>query len=564
MTDTRRARATPPASASSRPALAADVTVDAPLRGAAPDASWIIAHDGVPKARVSAPVATVARRFTGAATIDEIATGLGEPWTSGDVERVARQLAGAGLLAREGAREPRRRSPLRFRPPLTVQLSFGDPRSLFAALRPVTRLLLGAPGLVFALAVLLGGIVALILGWGELVGALQRPLPFPMLLGLAAAIVLTTLVHELGHGAALSSFGGAPRRIGAMLFYLAPAFFCDVTDGWRLSRRRQRVAVALAGPAVHLLLAAASLIAARFVSDAQLHAGLVLYALSCLVITLLNLLPFVQLDGYLALMSALDHPHLRRDAMDAAARAVGAVLLGARIDEPVAPQRGDRRGWLVAYGVACRVFPVGLVAFVLYRYSISIAGLGPAPALAYLATLALVAGVVIVGIVRGLRRIRAARLDGLRTSVTIAVTSALAGAVLFLVPVQSVEHIGFTAGDDGVELVASSPAQLPAAGTPVALETNGILRQQPLGTATVAAGDAQPDEVDLAALVPLTESALVAPAWTTRAVDVETSTTLPEFGRARFEHPGSTGIGVWLWQTFLVRPIGALGSEAHG
>ncbi|WP_435746688.1 daptide biosynthesis intramembrane metalloprotease [Microbacterium sp. PMB16] len=564
MTDNRSPRATSPAPDPARPALAPLVTVDAPLDD---DGAWIIAHDGVPKARVSAPVATVAQRFTGAATVDEIAADLGQPWTSADIDRVARHLADAGMLARVGAvhertARARRRSPLRFRPPLTVQLSFGDPRALFAALRPLSRLALGAPGLLVALAVVLGGVIAAVLGWGDLIGVLQRPLPLPVLIWLVAAIVLTTLVHECGHGAALSRFGGSPRRIGAMLFYLAPAFFCDVTDGWRLSRRRERVIVALAGPAVHLLLAAAGVIAARFVSDAQLHAGLVLYSLSCLVIGVLNLLPFVQLDGYLALMSALDHPHLRRDAMDAAARATGAALLGIRAEGPPETERGSRWGWFVAYGLVCRLFPVGLVAFILYRYSISMAGLGIAPALAYLATLTLVAGVAVVGAFRLLRKLRSARPDWRQASVTVVVGAAVAGAVLFLIPLHPTQHIGFAVDDDGVRLVAGSGAQLPSAGTVVELETGGMLLPQSLGSAVVGDSGAQRDVVDLAALVPLSESALTATAWSTAAVDVENLSTLPAFGRARYAQSESIGVGAWLWQTFLARPIGALGSEA--
>ncbi|MGH3690377.1 MAG: daptide biosynthesis intramembrane metalloprotease [Microbacterium sp.] len=555
--------AAPPASfpESARPELGARITIDAPLGR---DGVWIIAHDGVPKARISEAVATVARCFTGSRSIREIAQELGDPWTPVDVGEVARRLADSGMLVVEGAGRKRRSSRhWRYRPPLTVQFSIGDPGPLFDALRPVTRIIMGAPGMIAAVIVLVAGIVAAALTAADIVDVLERPVALPVVIALGAAIILTTIVHEMGHGATLSRFGGSPRRLGAMLFYLAPAFFCDVTDGWRLGARGQRVAVALAGPVVHLLCAAASILVSSFVDDPLLHAGLVLYALSCLAITALNLLPFVQLDGYLALMSALDHPHLRRHAMRAASNALGGALLGTRSGESGESVVVRHHGWLVVYGIACRLFPVMLVGLVLYRYSVTIAGLGAIPAASYLLTLALVIAVAAVGLVRGARAVRTRAPSPWRTVVTIGVSATAAAAVLFCIPIQPTNQVGYALEGDEVRLVAATAHELPPAGTRVALESNGILLRDSLGTATVGAQEPSAGEADLAALVPISASALTAPAVTTRLVDVEKEAALPDYGRAVFADDRAHTIATWLWQTFLLRPVAALGSETR-
>lgn len=543
---------------SARPALAPLITVDEPLD---PDGSWIIAHRGVPRARVSAAVAAVARSFTGAETVVQIADRLGDPWSASDVSGIAERLAAAGML--RGAKAGRRiRGPrwLQYRPPLTLQVSFGDPRRLFAALRPVTRLALGASGLAAAILLVVAGLVATILGWADIVGVLQRPVSLPLVGVLAGAVVLTTLAHELGHGAVLSAFGGSPRRMGAMLFYLAPAFFCDVTDGWRLSRRGQRVAVALAGPAVHLLCASLSIVAAGFAQDAQVHAALVLYAISCLAIALLNLLPFVQLDGYLALMAALDRPHLRRHAMDEAASAFGVVLLGIRRGERESSDAA-RRAWLVAYGVGCRLFPVLLVGVVLHRYATSVAGLAAWTALSYLATVAVVLAVAAVGAVRGVRRLAARRPDGLRVAMTAVGSAAVLGAVLWLLPIAPVQHVGFVNEGGPVRLVATRAADLPPTGAMVSLETRGVLTSRALGTATVASQPGVREHVALEASAPISGSGLRAPAWTA-ALEVPPGLDLPDFGRAGFPDAQSRTVAGWLWQTFIKRPLEGLGTES--
>ncbi|MFF5623853.1 daptide biosynthesis intramembrane metalloprotease [Microbacterium sp. NPDC012755] len=564
----------PPLPLTATPRLAPGITVDDPLADAG---QWIIARDGAPAVRVSEPVAVVARRFTGDRSIAEIAAALGDPWTADDVGLIARRLDGAGLLAADAdtrgsrARRPRRRGRrLQYRPPLTLQWSVGDPSALFAALRPLTRAVAGAPGVVIGAAVVVAGVVATALGWSDIVSVLESPLPLSVIAWLGLAIVLTTIVHELGHGATLSAFGGSPRRIGVMLFYLAPAFFCDVTDGWRLSRRRQRVLVALAGPAVHLVCAAASIVASRFVVDDSLHAGLVLYALSCLAIAALNLLPFVQLDGYLALMSALDWPHLRRDAMTAAGHSFLGLLGGAARSTGAAGPRpesdglhraGRHRGLLIAYGILCRLFPVGLVGFVLYRYATSVAGLGTVPALCYLATLGLVAAVVFRALLRGAKALAASAPNPWRVAAAAVATSALIAAVL-MIPVSSARTVGFVSEGGEVRLVASAGETLPEAGTPVALESSGILIQRRLGTAVVGDGKPQRGEIDLAALVPVTPSTLRTDGVQVALSDVR-SGALPRFGRARVDDGDARSLGAWLWRTFLDVPLAALGSEAR-
>ena len=548
-----------PSADSSRPQLGPRITVDEPIdeRGA-----WIIADEGVPRARVSAPVAEAARRFTGARTVTQIAEDLGPPWTSSDVDTIVQRLATAGMLTGTTRRRTERGSGrLRFRPPLTVQLSVGDPRALFAALRPATRILIGRAGAVGGPGIVAAGMIVAIVGADDIARVLRQPVPLPAVFVLGAAIVLTTLVHEIGHGAALSRFGGVPRRIGAMLFYLAPAFFCDVTDGWRLGRRGQRVAVALAGPAVHLVCAAAAMLVSRWVSAPTAHVVLVLYALSCVVIAVLNLLPFVQLDGYLALMSALDRPHLRREAMREASEVLGGVLLGTRRDDTGRTATGGH-AMFVAYGVGCRVFPVLLVGYMLYRSAGTVAGLGTVPAAAYLLTLALVLVVAGTGVARGVRAAAVRSPEPRRIVGTTVVGAALAVIVLFLIPIHPMIQLGYASSAGGtVRLVASSADQLPRPGTPIVLESNGIVLRSTVGTGTVGGGEPERETVDLAALVPLTQSTLTTPVSTVSLVDVEPGAGgLPEYGRAEYADAGSPTIGGWLWRVFLIRPLSALGS----
>ena len=76
-----------------------------------------------------------------------------------------------------------------------------------------------------------------------------------------AAFVLTILtilaLHEFAHGLACKHFGGEVREVGVlMVYYVFPAFYCNVTDIYRIGRRRERLWVIFAGIYWQMLISA--------------------------------------------------------------------------------------------------------------------------------------------------------------------------------------------------------------------------------------------------------------------------------------------------------------------
>jgi putative peptide zinc metalloprotease protein len=114
------------------------------------------------------------------------------------------------------------------------------------------------------------------------------------------------IVHEFGHAAALTRFGGKGAEIGFAFYICFAALFVDLSDAWKLSRR-ERVIVDLSGmyfQSILLILAAAcyaftgwAVLAYCFVfTDIQIAA---------------NLNPLLRLDGYWAGADALGIANLR-------------------------------------------------------------------------------------------------------------------------------------------------------------------------------------------------------------------------------------------------------------
>ena len=64
---------------------------------------------------------------------------------------------------------------------------------------------------------------------------------------LAIAVMLIKLIHEFGHAYVATHHGCRVPVLGVAFILGAPLLYCDVTDAWRLTSRRARLQVDVAG-----------------------------------------------------------------------------------------------------------------------------------------------------------------------------------------------------------------------------------------------------------------------------------------------------------------------------
>src|SRR5215213_4326498 len=92
----------------------------------------------------------------------------------------------------------------------------------------------------FAVLLVLGTLAAFdvwLFGMHGIAPALRSAIYHPaLLLAALASTVLATAFHELGHASACRYGGARPGVMGVGLYLVWPAFYCDVTDAYRLDR----------------------------------------------------------------------------------------------------------------------------------------------------------------------------------------------------------------------------------------------------------------------------------------------------------------------------------------
>jgi len=138
---------------------------------------------------------------------------------------------------------------------------------------------------------------------------------------------LTAFFHECGHGLACTSYGRQVHKGGLLLYYGAPAWFVDTTDIW-MAPKSARILVSLAGPGADLVVSGALSIAVLLLPSWGLTPVLFQIAAIGYLGVLLNLTPFLELDGYYILMDWLEIPLLRKKSFSFLRERLLGPLLG--------------------------------------------------------------------------------------------------------------------------------------------------------------------------------------------------------------------------------------------
>jgi len=173
---------------------------------------------------------------------------------------------------------------------------------------------------------------------------------------LAAALAVTKVIHEFGHGLSCKHYGGECHEMGVMLLVFTPCLYCDVSDSWMLPSKWKRAAIGAAGMYVELIIAS---IATYLWWNS--HAGtfnqlcLDVMFVSSVSTILFNANPLMRYDGYYILSDILEIPNLRQKATSILGRFASRWCLG--IEQPEDPFLPTRNRWaFAAYAVASSLY----------------------------------------------------------------------------------------------------------------------------------------------------------------------------------------------------------------
>ncbi|TKY80549.1 HlyD family efflux transporter periplasmic adaptor subunit [Pectobacterium polonicum] len=125
-------------------------------------------------------------------------------------------------------------------------------------------------------------------------------------------LCFTKILHEFGHAYTCKRFGARVATMGIAFLVMMPVLYTDTSGSWKLTRRRQRMAIGAAGMMTELALAAWATLAWSFLPDGMLRSAAFMLATTTWIMTLaINLSPLMRFDGYFLLSDGLQVPNLQ-------------------------------------------------------------------------------------------------------------------------------------------------------------------------------------------------------------------------------------------------------------
>lgn len=177
------------------------------------------------------------------------------------------------------------------------------------------------------------------------------------------------IVHEFAHAYVATKHGVKVPHMGVALIVMYPVLYTETTDSWRLTSRKKRIEIGLAGVMAELALAAIFLIIWN-ISPPGIGQSIAfsVVALSLVGSLLVNLNPMMRFDGYFVLSDMLNIENLHARAIALARWQLRKTLFGLKDDPPDHFEAG-LHFTLKAFGFAVIIYRFFLflgIAFLVY------------------------------------------------------------------------------------------------------------------------------------------------------------------------------------------------------
>ncbi len=132
------------------------------------------------------------------------------------------------------------------------------------------------------------------------------------LIAYGAGLFFVKILHELGHAYTATRYGCRVPTMGVSFLVMMPVLYTDTSSAWRLTSRKQRLAIDCAGVAAELMVASIATMAWVILPDGTARSVAFILATTSWIMSLaINLNPFMRFDGYYVLADFLNVPNLQ-------------------------------------------------------------------------------------------------------------------------------------------------------------------------------------------------------------------------------------------------------------
>jgi putative peptide zinc metalloprotease protein len=192
------------------------------------------------------------------------------------------------------------------------------------------------------------------------------------------ALFCVKVIHELGHAFTATRYGVRVPTMGVSLLVMMPVLYTDTTGAWRLTSRRKRLMIDIAGVTAEMMVASVATMAWVMLPDGGIRSAAFVLATSSWAMSLMiNLNPLMRYDGYYIFSDALAVPNLQIRAF-----ALGRWWLREKLFDLGEPRPEDmprsKERILIGYALTTWIYRFFLflgIAFVVYHMFFKLLGI---------------------------------------------------------------------------------------------------------------------------------------------------------------------------------------------
>jgi putative peptide zinc metalloprotease protein len=193
---------------------------------------------------------------------------------------------------------------------------------------------------------------------------------------LFAVVIVTKILHELGHAYSFKRFGGECHEIGIMLMFFIPTLYCNTTDAWLLKNRWQRAAIGMAGGYVELIIASLATFGWWFSQPGVFQMLCLDLMIVCSVSAVaINGNPLLRYDGYYVLSDLLELPNLYERSGQVLHDWFMTVVLGIPKDSEPESSRGTK-ALLIIYRIGATLNRLLILYYISFALASALGSVG--------------------------------------------------------------------------------------------------------------------------------------------------------------------------------------------
>lgn len=234
---------------------------------------------------------------------------------------------------------------------------------------------LGSNTALFMFAMLsLFGVVLLLSRFGEFISTFTYFFNAKGILIYALAITSIKIVHEFSHAYTAKSYNVYVPSMGVALIVLWPVLYTDVTDGWKLKKRKERLFISGAGIIAEMIIAGLATTGWYFSSPGLLQSVFfVVASLTWISTLMINLNPAIRFDGYYILSDLWGIDNLQWRSFNVARWKLRELFLGIQGPPPEDHLTHHRMTLMVSYAIFTWIYRVfiytAIAVFVYYKFT---------------------------------------------------------------------------------------------------------------------------------------------------------------------------------------------------